>query len=107
VLLGLAVAYGLARGYPLPGLTPSINSAFYWLLLTGFLLMAVCREPFRIGLGLFTLGAGFELFYVLHERSLLVMGLQGAINMAAALAISYLMIVEALILEDSGKKELP
>jgi hypothetical protein len=106
ILLGLAVTIGLSRGYPLPGLTSSLNFAFYWLLLMGFLLMAVCREPFRIGLGLFTLGAGFELFYVLHERSLLVMGLLGTINMAAALAISYLMIVEALILEESGKKEL-
>jgi hypothetical protein len=107
ILLGLAVSYGLSRGYPLPGLTPSLNFAFYWLLLLGFLLMAVCHEPFRVGLGLFTLGAGFELFYVLHERSLLIMGLLGTINLAAALAISYLMIVEALVLEESGKKRTP
>ena len=102
--LAFVISYGLSQSYGLPGLTGLLNFAFYWLILCGFLLMAICREPFRVGLGLFTLEAGFELFYTLQERSLVVMGLLGAINIAAALAISYLMVVEAMALEESGRE---
>ena len=107
ILLGLAGAYGLAQGYPLPGLSLPLNLSFYWLTVAGFFLMALCREPYRIGLGLFTLLTGFELFYIMHERSLVVMGLLGAVQLMAALAISYLALIDAMALEESGGEEAP
>jgi hypothetical protein len=48
----------------------------------------------RVGHGLFTVLTGFDLYYTPLEKSLLMTGLWGAVNLLIALAIGYLTIAK-------------
>ena len=52
--------------------------------------MILTAEPLKVGLGLLTFMAGFELFYAALESSLSVTGFLGIINLFMGLAIAYL-----------------
>jgi hypothetical protein len=76
----------------LPGLdqAPTINAASYLLMALGLLNLGLTEEPLRAGLGLLTLLLGFEIFYAAVEPSLAVVALIAAVELAVALAVSYL-----------------
>lgn len=96
VLLMILTATTLGRAYPLVGEPAPFATAVYWLVLAGVLLLILTEEPFKAGQGLLTALTGFELVYTTLERSLLVMGLWGAVNLLLALAIGYLTVVQGV-----------
>lgn len=91
-LLMILVAVTLSNTFVLPGLSLNVTIAVYWLILAGLITLALTEEPMKVGCGLFTILAGFDLFYTTLERSLLIIGLWGAVNLLIALAISYLIV---------------
>jgi len=70
------------------------------LTLSGLLILILTEDPLKIGQGLLTAIIGFELWYTTLERSLLIVGLWGAVNLLLALAIGYLMAVRGVKLEE-------
>ena len=93
-LVILLVAITLSEMFGLPGLTPTLIIAVYWLMLMGLTVLIISEDPLKTGIGLLTILTGFDLFYTTLEHSLLITGLWGAINLLIALAISYLIIVK-------------
>ena len=94
-LLGAAVALSLALRYPIQFAASQASSrditiATFVLIGQGLLNIALNENPLKVGLGLLTVTAGFELFFVLVEPSLLVVALLGFVNLIIALALSYL-----------------
>ncbi len=89
--------------WTLPGLdqAPSINAASYSLMALGLLNLGLTDEPTAAGMALLTLLLGFEVFYVAVEPSLAVVALLAAVELAVALAASYL----ASLQHGSGKGE--
>ena len=99
-LLMMLVAINLSQTIALPGLSPSVNTAVFWLILAGLTTLALTEDPIKVGHGLFTALVGFELFYATLESSLLLTGLWGTINLLIALAIGYLTVVKGTALEE-------
>ncbi len=99
LLLGVT-AFSLARTYPISNLPAVVSIAIYWLTLSGLLILILTEAPLKIGQGLLTAITGFELWYTTLERSLLIVGLWGAVNLLLALAIGYLMAVRGVKLEE-------
>ena len=93
-LLMILVASTLSRTIPLMGLSFNITTAVYWLTLAGLVTLILNEDPLKAGLGLFTIFAGFDLFYTTLEPSLLLTGLWGTLNLLIALALSYLIIAK-------------
>lgn len=94
-LLGAAVALSLALRNPIEfaasqAVSRDITIATFTLIGQGLLNIALHENPLKTGLGLLTVTAGFELFFVLVEPSLLVIALLGVANLVIALALSYL-----------------
>lgn len=94
VLLMVLVTTTLSNTFALPGLSPSVTIAIYWLILAGLVTLILTEDPMKVGHGLLTILVGFDLFYTTLERSLLITGLWGAINLLIALAISYLIVAK-------------
>lgn len=67
-----------------------ITIGTFTLLLLGLLNMALNENPLKVGLGLLSLLAGFELFYTVVQPALTIVGLLGLTNLIIALAIAYL-----------------
>jgi hypothetical protein len=65
------------------------------LAATGFLILGLTEHPLATGLGIVTVLQGFELAYLWSERSLLVVALLAMVNLAVALACTYLHAVES------------
>lgn len=91
-LLMILVTVTLGNTFSLPGLSLDVTIAVYWLILAGLVTLILTEEPMKVGCGLFTILAGFDLFYTTLERSLLIIGLWGAVNLLIALALSYLIV---------------
>lgn len=94
-LLGAAVTLSLALRSPIASITPSsaardVTIATLALIGQGLLNLALNENPLKVGLGLLTVMAGFELFYTPVEPTLLVVGFLGFVNLLIALALSYL-----------------
>jgi hypothetical protein len=83
---GLA-AYALWSTYPIPELSSELSLASYWLMAVGALMALTSSDPLRVGYGVLTFLNGFSCFYIFLERSLLVIGLIGFIDITAALAV--------------------
>ncbi|MFN8458570.1 MAG: hypothetical protein U0401_28610 [Anaerolineae bacterium] len=92
-LLLVLIAVTLSNTFVLPGLSPALTTAIYWLILVGLVILTLSEDPMKAGHGLFTLLAGFDLYYTTLEKSLLITGMWGAINLLLALAIGYLTVV--------------
>jgi hypothetical protein len=90
----VVVAFYLSaqRDLMLPGLEarPVLNVASYVLLALGLTSLGLTEEPMNAGMGLLVLVNGFELFYAAVEPSLAVVALLAAVELAIALAVSYL-----------------
>jgi len=93
-VLIVLVAYGLLHQYPWEGVAPHLALASNFLMAMGLWTVILGRGPFRMGLGLLTFQTGFELLFTTWERSLLVAGLLGLVNILLALTIPYLKAVE-------------
>lgn len=95
VLLVLATAWGLSeRGWV--SLPQTINRAAIlgsmMLLSLGFLHLGVSEDPFRVGLGLITALAGFEIIYAAVEPSLAMLALLAAVHIGISIIVSYLVV---------------
>ena len=94
-LLGAAITLSLAFRSPVQFITPptaarDITIATLALIGQGLLNLALNENPLKVGLGLLTILAGFELFYTPVEPTLAVVALLGFLNLLIALALSYL-----------------
>jgi hypothetical protein len=94
VLLMILVATTLSNTFALPDLSTDVTTAVYWLVLAGLVTLTLTEDPMRVGHGLFTALTGFDLFYTTLEKSLLIIGLWGAVNLLIALAIGYLIVAK-------------
>jgi hypothetical protein len=99
-LVLILVVTTMSSSFRLPELSPNATTAVYWLILSGLVTLALTEYPMKVGHGLFTALSGFELLYVTLEKSLLLTGLWGAINLLLALAIGYLTVVRGAGLEE-------
>jgi hypothetical protein len=98
VLLIAATAWGLAaRGWAsLPrGMSREAILGSMLLLCMGFLHLGISEDPFRVGLGLLTSLAGFEILYAAVEPSLSVLALMAAVHIGIAIIASYMIVEEA------------
>ncbi|HXV43751.1 MAG TPA: hypothetical protein VEC96_11870 [Anaerolineae bacterium] len=100
VLLMILVAITLSNTFALPDLSTDVTTAVYWLVLAGLVTLTLTEDPMRVGHGLFTALTGFDLFYTTLEKSLLIIGLWGAVNLLLALAIGYLTVAKGAGLEE-------
>ncbi len=94
-VLVLAVSIGLALRNPLPITNDQILSrdltiGTFSVVLLGLVNAAMAENPLKVGLGLLSILAGFELFYTAIEPTLAIVGLLGLTNLILALAIAYL-----------------
>jgi len=89
VLVGVSV-YAVSDVLPLPELSTGLTLVCYFLVGLGLLLLGLSQDPLRVGVGLLTVLAGFDLFYVALEPSLVVTGLLGSISFVVALGTAYL-----------------
>ena len=94
-VLALAISSGLASRSPLPivadqTLSRDLTTGAFSVILLGLNNVALAENPLKVGLGLLSILAGFELFYTAVEPTLTIVGLLGLTNLFLALAISYL-----------------
>lgn len=95
VLMVSASAWGLAeRGWVyLPGTVSRAATLGSILLMgLGMLHIGISEEPFRVGIGLLTALAGFEIIYAAVEPSLAILALMAAVNFGVSIIVSYLMV---------------
>jgi hypothetical protein len=94
-VLGLAISIGLASRSPLlivadQTLSRDLTIGAFSVILLGLINAALAENPLKVGLGLLSVLAGFELFYTAVEPTLTIVGLLGLTNLFLALAIAYL-----------------
>ena len=93
--LALAMSISLASRNPLPitadqTLSRDLTIGAFSVMLLGLINEALAENPLKVGLGLLSFLAGFELFFTAVEPTLTIVGLLGLTNLILALAISYL-----------------
>jgi hypothetical protein len=94
VLISLTAWYVANQpAFALPGLPPDLNLASYLLMALGLLKLGLSEEPLNVGVGLFMLLSGFQLFYFVIEPSLAIVGLLAAVELGVALVVSYLAVL--------------
>jgi hypothetical protein len=89
----LAVSLALRNPLPVTGdalVSRDITIGTFGLLLLGLLNILLNENPLKVGVGLLSLLAGFEMFYTSVEPTLTIVGLLGMTNLIIGLAISYL-----------------
>ncbi|MBP7689864.1 MAG: hypothetical protein KA765_18245 [Thermoflexales bacterium] len=94
-LLTAVLAVSLALRNPLSVtndviLSRDITIGTFGLLLLGLLNILLNENPLKVGVGLLSLLAGFEMFYTSVEPTLTIVGLLGLTNLIIGLAIAYL-----------------
>ncbi len=94
-VLALAISTGLASRNPLPivadqALSRDLTTGAFSVMLLGLINAALAENPLKVGMGLLSVMAGFELFFTSVEPTLTIVGLLGLTNLFLALAISYL-----------------
>ena len=103
-LLAAVISYALASRYAFVEQPEGIAHACYWLVAIGLLTVTLTRDPFRVGLGLLTFEAGFEVLFSTFEKSLSVAALLGVVNFLIALAIAYLTMAQITIFAEEGRR---
>jgi hypothetical protein len=89
-LLAALVSTTLGDKHPFVDQPLGISQACYWLVCIGLLTVVLGRDPFKVGLGLLTFQAGFDILLVTFEQSLSVAALVGVVHLLTGLAIAYL-----------------
>jgi hypothetical protein len=94
-LLTVVLAVSLAVRNPLAVtgdalVSRDVTIGMFGLLLLGLLNVLLNENPLKVGIGLLSLLAGFELFYTTVEPTLTIVGLLGLTNLIIGLAIAYL-----------------
>jgi len=94
-VLALAISTGLASRSPLPLVTDltlshDLTTGAFSVILLGLINAALAENPLKVGIGLLSVLAGFELLYTAVEPTLTIVGLLGLTNLILALAIAYL-----------------
>jgi hypothetical protein len=94
-VLAVAISSGLASRNPLPivgdqAISRDLTTGAFSVILLGLINAALAENPLKVGLGLLSILAGFELFYTAVEPTLTIVGLLGLTNLFLALAIAYL-----------------
>lgn len=94
-VLALAISIGLASRSPLPIVTDlplsrDLTIGAFSVILLGLINAALAENPLKVGIGLLSILAGFELLYTAVEPTLTIVGLLGLTNLFLALAIAYL-----------------
>jgi hypothetical protein len=104
VLLVVIAVFGAVTGRPSsgPSLAPIATLGGAWILGLGLLQLGLNVDPFRVGLGLLSLLAGFDGLYSALEPSLLVAALLAAVHLGLAITVSYLMLSEAGLAGEQG-----
>ncbi len=105
VLLVSASAWGLSeRGWMLlpSGVSRVATLGAMLLLSLGLLHLGISEEPFRVGMGLLTALAGFEIMYVALEPSLAVLALVAALHIGISIIVSYLVVGAAAMRSGGG-----
>lgn len=93
VMMVIVVALGQQTEFRLPTLGDSlshINLAVYILVGAGLVGMGMSVEPLHAGMGIFIFLTGFELFYSVLDQSVMMLAVWSAVNLAVALAVSFL-----------------
>jgi hypothetical protein len=75
---------------PFPVASEHVTFGALQLVCHGLLLLGLTSRPLKVGLGILTFLAGFGLLYSGVEPALMVVGVLAAVDVAVALAISYL-----------------
>ena len=78
---------------PFPVVSRYVTLGATQLVFQGLLLLAIAKQPLKIGLGILIMYSGFGLLYSAVEPSLMVVGMLGLVDIAVALAICYLELV--------------
>ena len=78
---------------PFPVVSRHVTLGATQLVFQGLLLLAIAKQPLKIGLGILVMYSGFGLLYSAVEPSLMVVGMLGLVDIAVALAICYLELV--------------
>lgn len=86
----------LSEWLPSAGLSRILGG--FILISMGLLQLGLTAHPLRVVIGLLSLLSGFEILYAVLESSLLVAGLLAGINLALALAGTYM--INAISLEE-------
>lgn len=102
-LLAGVISYALASRYPFVPEPQGLAQASYWLLAIGLLTAILPRDPFKVGLGLLTFEAGFEVLFSTLEKSLSVAALLGVVNFLIALAVAYVTVTQIAIFGEEDR----
>jgi hypothetical protein len=78
---------------PFPVVSQFVTLGATQLVFQGLLLLAIAKQPLKIGLGILVMYSGFGLLYSAVEPSLMVVGMLGLVDIAVALAICYLELI--------------
>jgi hypothetical protein len=103
-LLAAVISYALASRHPFVEQPEGIAHACYWLVAIGLLTVIMTRDPFKVGLGLLTFEAGFEVLFATFEKALSVAALLGVANLLIALAIAYLTMSQIAIFAEESRR---
>ena len=95
LLVGLAVVR-LFEGYRAGPVPTDIAFAACWLGGMGLIGLIVSSEPLRVASAALTILVGFDLVYASLDQNLAVIGFFGVLTLLAALAFSYLALVQGL-----------
>ena len=92
VILAVLVGWKLATPgvLPFPVASEHVTFGALQLVCQGLLLLGLTGGPLKTGLGILTFFSGFGLLYSGVEPALMVVGVLAAVDIAVALAISYL-----------------
>lgn len=93
-MLVIASMWGIWRsGFDIfPGIDPAVELGGLILLGLGLLNAGISDDAYRVGVGLLTMIAGFEVGFTALEPSLAVVALLAAVDVGIGLLVAYLMV---------------
>jgi hypothetical protein len=90
-----------------PLIPPDIAFVAFWLGAIGLVGLVLSADPLRVAPALLTILAAFDLVYASVEPNLAIAGLLAALTLLAALAFSYLIVVQGLGMVRMGDLRRP
>jgi hypothetical protein len=95
-VFALAVAYSLASTYPLAEASPALNFGLYWLTAVGLVALVLARRVLTVAYAIFLLEEVASVLLSLFSEGpgLARLLLAGVVQLAIAVAVSYLLYIE-------------